>query len=158
MPASLRLQRRPRQLQRRLVSLFFWDLSIILAQISAAVVLACLFFSLPRLDLHLGKRIEALLPESVFHFFNSNAPIADPARLHTMESHLEHDFKATPANDSGGQKAFGLGSSKEEVLAAQGSPSSSSGNIWRYGASEVYFVSGRVAGWRNTPGDPLRLR
>ena len=157
MPASLRLQRKPWQ-PRRIPSLF-WDLSIVLAQISAAVVLACLLLSLPRLDLHIAKPLEATLPESVSHFFNSDAAIADPARVRTMESRAEEDFQQlAPANGSSDRKTFGMGSTKEEVMAAQGSPSGSGGNLWRYGDSEVYFVANRVVGWRDARSHPLRLR
>jgi len=160
MPASLRLQRKPRRLQRRLASLLFWDVSVVLAQMSLAVVLACLCLSIPRLDLHIGKRFQAILPESVSHFFSSDAAIADPATIDTMESRAKEDFQQlTPANSSSSdRKTFGTGSSKQEVLAAQGSPSSSGGNLWRYGDSEVYFLADRVVGWRNAPGHPLKLR
>jgi hypothetical protein len=130
-----------------------------LAQISGAVMLACLFLSLPRLDLRLGKRLQAILPESVVHFFSSDAPIADAARVHTVESRAKEDFQQlAPPNGSADRKTFGMGSTKEEVLAAQGSPDSSGGNLWRYGDSEVYFLADRVVGWRDTPANPLRLR
>jgi hypothetical protein len=139
--------------------LLFWDLSIALAHISGAVVVACLLASLPHLHLHIAKRVEAILPESVFHLFISDTPIADVARVHTMESRAKEDFQQlAPPSASGERKTFGLGSSKEEVLAAQGRPASSGGNLWRYGGSEVYFLTDRVVGWRDTPGNPLRLR
>jgi hypothetical protein len=159
MPASLRLQRRARRLRPCRASSLFWDFSIILAEISGVAVLACVLFSLPRLDLHVAKSLEAVVPESVFHFFSSDATIADPARVHTMESRAKEDFQQlAPPSASGERKTFGLGSNKEEVLAAQGRPSSSGGNLWRYGDSEVYFLADRVVGWRDTPGNPLRLR
>jgi len=159
MPASFRLQRKPRALQRRGPSSLFWDLSIVLAQISCAVVLVFFLLSLPRLDWHLAKRFEAILPESLSRFFNSDAPIANTAGVRTMKSRLEEDVEQlTPASGSGDRKNFGMGSSKLEVLAVQGSPSSASGNVFRYGASEVYFVGDRVVGWRDAPSDPLRLR
>jgi len=76
-----------------------------------------------------------------------------------MESRAAEDFQQlTPPSSSRDRKSFGVGSTKEEVLAAQGSPDSSGANLWRYGDSEVYFLADRVVGWRNTSGNRLRLR
>ncbi len=44
---------------------------------------------------------------------------------------------------------FTIGSSKEEVLAVQGTPSSIIGETWHYGYSSVKFVNGRVKGYSN---------
>jgi hypothetical protein len=54
-------------------------------------------------------------------------------------------------------KFFWLGSSKNEVLVAQGTPAYWSENTIGYGGSEVYFKAGKVAGWKNDPATvPLR--
>ncbi len=53
---------------------------------------------------------------------------------------------------------IGLGSTKEEVRAIQGPPTSESDDIWYYGDSEVHFTAGRVVGWRDSSANPLRLR
>jgi len=55
------------------------------------------------------------------------------------------------------QESFTVGSSKNEVLAVQGTPSRYSENVFGYGNSEVYFKNGRVVSWKNAPGPaPLR--
>lgn len=44
---------------------------------------------------------------------------------------------------------FTVGSTKDEVVAIQGTPDSFSENDFRYGSSHVYFESGRVVNWYN---------
>ena len=52
---------------------------------------------------------------------------------------------------------FWVGSSKNEVLAVQGTPTFWSENTFGYGGSEVYFKDGRVVSWKNDPATvPLR--
>jgi hypothetical protein len=52
---------------------------------------------------------------------------------------------------------FSIGSSKNEVLVVQGTPTSFSGDTFGYGRSEVYFEDNRVVRWRNDPSSiPLR--
>jgi len=45
-----------------------------------------------------------------------------------------------------------LGSTKDQVLAVQGTPTLLSDNTFGYGGSEVYFQSDRVIGWKADPG------
>ena len=45
---------------------------------------------------------------------------------------------------------FTLGSTKDEVLAIQGTPDSFSDDSFTYGFSTVYFSNGRVTSWRNS--------
>jgi len=54
---------------------------------------------------------------------------------------------------------FDVGSSKEDVQTAQGSPNYQSEQEWGYGQSRVYFDnSGKVIRWNESPFDPLRVR
>jgi hypothetical protein len=54
---------------------------------------------------------------------------------------------------------FWVGSSKNEVLAVQGTPTLWSENTFGYGRSEVYFENGRVVSWKNDPATvPLRAK
>jgi DnaJ domain len=63
---------------------------------------------------------------------------------------------------SGFEKAsarfFGRGSTKEDVLAAQGRPDRDAGSVWDYGLSRVYFENDRVTGWHEAQYNPLRVR
>lgn len=52
---------------------------------------------------------------------------------------------------------FGIGSSMLEVLAAQGTPTYVGDNNWKYGESSVQFSDGKVIGWQERPGSPLRV-
>lgn len=53
---------------------------------------------------------------------------------------------------------FGHGSTKAEVLSAQGTPDHDAGIFWDYGASRVYFEGDRVTGWQEAPLYPLRIK
>jgi len=48
---------------------------------------------------------------------------------------------------------FTLGSSSDEVLALQGTPSSIEGSRWRYDSSLIEFSAGRVQGYSNAAGN-----
>ncbi len=54
--------------------------------------------------------------------------------------------------------SFTVDSTKEEVLAVQGTPTHSDGRVFTYGNSKVYFNDGRVTRWHNSPTDPLKAR
>src|SRR3989344_1031416 len=64
----------------------------------------------------------------------------------------------TPKVENTNTGFFGKGSSKDEVIAAQGTPDHDAGNIWDYGLSRVYFENNRVKGWNEAPHNPLRVR
>jgi hypothetical protein len=53
-------------------------------------------------------------------------------------------------------RSFGVGSTKNEVLVVQGTPTFFSEDAFGYGGSEVYFKSGHVVSWKSDPGAPLR--
>lgn len=55
------------------------------------------------------------------------------------------------------RKFFTLGSTKSEVLAAQGTPTRLSEDRWGYGYSYVDFENGKVARWYNSEQDPLLI-
>jgi outer membrane protein assembly factor BamE (lipoprotein component of BamABCDE complex) len=63
---------------------------------------------------------------------------------------------STPVQNSLGY--FMVGSTKDEVLAAQGTPTAFSDNVWKYRSSSVYFKDGRVTNWDIWPGSPLNVR
>lgn len=50
---------------------------------------------------------------------------------------------------------FTIGSSRQDVLRIQGTPSRITEDVWHYGRSKVFFENGRVSGWKESPGDPL---
>jgi hypothetical protein len=52
-----------------------------------------------------------------------------------------------------------IGSTREEVLAQQGTPTASSPDKLVYGKSELYFKDGSVIGWRIDPvASPIRVK
>jgi hypothetical protein len=54
---------------------------------------------------------------------------------------------------------FAVGSTRDFVLAVQGTPTAFTQNKFEYGDSVVYFQNNRVASWKNDPASiPLRVR
>ena len=58
----------------------------------------------------------------------------------------------------GSSSFFTVGSTKDEVLAVQGTPTSFSEYQWSYGLSHVSFQGGRVTSWYVSPVNALRVR
>ncbi|HXS75979.1 MAG TPA: J domain-containing protein [Terracidiphilus sp.] len=57
-----------------------------------------------------------------------------------------------------GLTTFGIGSSKSDVIALQGTPTFFSENEFGYGNSRVFFQNNRVTGWKENSGStPLRV-
>ena len=53
---------------------------------------------------------------------------------------------------------FTVGSTKDEVLAVQGTPTEFSEDVFHYGLSTISFNNGVVESWDILPGDPLKVR
>ncbi|MFP5504586.1 MAG: hypothetical protein ACLGH6_00150, partial [Gammaproteobacteria bacterium] len=56
-----------------------------------------------------------------------------------------------------GKVFFTRGDTPGRVIEVQGIPTRTSGDLWFYGDSEVYFENGVVASWQSAPGYPLRV-
>ena len=69
-----------------------------------------------------------------------------PLRVRLLPSRIVHPTGTT----------FTIGSTQDEVLAIQGTPTAFNENVWRYGESSVQFRDGRVVDWRTAPGAPLK--
>jgi hypothetical protein len=55
------------------------------------------------------------------------------------------------------QPQFGLGASRQDVQAILGQPTSTGGQCWYYGKSEVCFQNDRVVSWYDSRETPLKL-
>ena len=56
-------------------------------------------------------------------------------------------------------ESFTVGSSKNEVLVVQGTPTAFTADRFSYGSSAVYFQNDRVVSWKNDPASiPLRVQ
>ena len=51
---------------------------------------------------------------------------------------------------------FTVGSTKDDVVRVQGPPDRMTGNVLKYGVSEVYLKNGRVESWHIDPSTPLK--
>jgi hypothetical protein len=64
-----------------------------------------------------------------------------------------------PSTTTSGQGYFTVGSTKDEVLAVQGTPTKFSEDFFYYGTSKVYFRNGVVESWDVLwPLNPLKVR
>jgi hypothetical protein len=53
---------------------------------------------------------------------------------------------------------FAVGSSKDEVLAVQGTPTQFTDSVFTYGYSKVFFKDGKVSTWNDSRSNPLKVR
>jgi hypothetical protein len=71
--------------------------------------------------------------------------------------HLNVQLRPGHAVD-GRMHSFTTGSTRDEVLAVQGTPTGFSYNTFEYGTSKVHFRDGRVSSWENAPAwIPLKV-
>lgn len=89
---------------------------------------------------------------SVFYFRNGTVagwkvdPSLIPLRVKLWPGHFDPDITS-----------FTVGSSKNDVIAVQGTPTLLTENKLGYGASEVFFENGKVTGWKDDrASEPLR--
>lgn len=53
---------------------------------------------------------------------------------------------------------FTVDSTKDEVLAIQGTPTEFTGSVFTYGYSRVFFVGDKVKSWEQSPANPLKAK
>ncbi len=75
------------------------------------------------------------------------------------QSHPDNPLKAShSAPDTAIRHSFfSYGATKTEVRTAQGTPSRETETLWEYGTSKIYFKSGKVTGWHESPLYPLKV-
>jgi hypothetical protein len=79
---------------------------------------------------------------------------------------LHHPDTATQAPDTTAQAPaespresgwIWIGSTLGDVYSAQGVPTSTEGETWHYGKSQIRFAQGKVISWNQHPDNPLRI-
>ncbi len=97
--------------------------------------------------------------QDVWYYGDSKVYFAKGKVLRWDESHGSPlRVSIVPLAEETNTSFFGRGSTKEEVLAAQGIPDRDAGSVWDYGLSRVYFEKDRVTYWYESQLDPLRTR
>ena len=100
------------------------------------------------------------MENNIWHYGESRVHFRDGRVTHWDENEanpLKARLVATASVPSNATH-FGIGSTKADVRAAQGSPMLETDTMWDYGNSRVYFKNGRVTSWEESPVRPLRLR
>lgn len=95
----------------------------------------------------------------VWHYGNSKIYFAG-GKVIGWEENMDSPLRVSlvPGQAASDNRYFRRGSTKEEVQAAQGVPDRDAGNVWEYGASQVYFEGDRVTEWQEAPLYPLRVK
>ncbi len=99
---------------------------------------------------------------ATYSFWSSHRPPADSVTLDATrlsgESALSdtRERAAYRQQIAGHLKFFTIGSSPDDVQAAQGIPTDIRNGVWYYAKSRVYFANGTVSHWIDDPSDPLQ--
>ena len=67
-------------------------------------------------------------------------------------------LKVKLASTSTGKSYFTVGSTHEEVIAIQGTPTTFTETRFTYGHSVIYFENDQVTHWENSPPNPLKVK
>jgi hypothetical protein len=79
----------------------------------------------------------------------------DDAELSPATPQSEHVQEATTAATPHSFARLALGMNRQQVLAIQGEPVSSTQEHWEYGPSWIAFTCGKLSDWYNSPLRPL---
>ncbi len=98
--------------------------------------------------------------DTSFHYGLSSVYFDAEGRVTTWENSAFKELKVRMGPMVASTRSyFTIGSSKDEVLAVQGTPDRFTDSSFRYGLSSVYFDSdGRVASWENSAFKELKVR
>src|SRR5262245_20463758 len=81
----------------------------------------------------------------------------EKGRVISWEEHVENPLRIDHHRVALlSERLFGVGSTKDEVRAIQGSATVETGNVWYYGSSKIYFERDLVVRWEESPMNPLR--
>lgn len=110
-------------------------------------------------DVYAIQGIPTRTENDIWHYGNSKVYFSH-GRVARWEESTDSPLRADIARsiEKPNPTHFGRGSSKQEVLAAQGAPDRDFGSVWDYGLSRVYFEKDRVTGWQESPINPLKVR
>jgi len=112
-----------------------------------------------------NKKSDPYMPPAILMPDHANLP--EPAEtdsssikppIRNKYSGKTNDVNSLKKNLLKRKEYFTLGSTTDDVLATQGTPTHISGNRWNYGFSYVDFEGGRVARWYNSKLEPLNIR
>jgi curved DNA-binding protein CbpA len=103
---------------------------------------------------------------SIFGGGSETAPVAAPLvsvpaaepEMEAKASSEEHVSVRTPAKPSRLLPLITVGLTRDEVISAQGEPTSSTNDKLMYGKSELDLKDGRVVGWKVEPRSPVRVK
>jgi hypothetical protein len=92
-----------------------------------------------------------------WHYGNSQIHFAQ-GKVISWNQHPDNPLRIArdqPIQLRGGY--FGVGSTKDEVRATQGTPVTETETVWDYGPSRIYFEHNRVIRWEESPMQLLRV-
>ena len=135
-----------------------WELSSAFGRIALGILCLLLLLMVLRYNRAIRKRLADTMPAPIAAFFREEGNSRVKAKPGERPGVVDKVFNALESEPPAPRTTFTMGSSEQQVLAAQGSPTRRTETTWHYGQSEVYFSAGRVVGWRNSESNPLRVR
>ncbi len=86
--------------------------------------------------------------------------ILSNGKVHSWRAYATSPLKAKllPAPQIEAREFFTVGSTRDEVLAVQGTPTKFTDNTLTYGLSEIILSNGKVVSWRQHATNPLKAR
>jgi hypothetical protein len=86
--------------------------------------------------------------EKLFRYGTSDVHFENGKVVSWRNGYPRLKVRMVAAPNLGGRNFFTVGSTKDQVIDAQGTPDSFTETSFTYGTSKVYFVDGRVKSWR----------
>lgn len=110
-------------------------------------------------DVYTVQGVPTRTEGDIWYYGNSKIHFAN-GKVIRWEENMDSPLRVSlvPGMQTGHERYFRRGSTKAEVMAAQGAPDRDAGNVWDYGVSRVYFEGERVTGWQEAPLYPLKIR
>jgi hypothetical protein len=96
-------------------------------------------------------------PDSLFHYDYSTVQFRDDKVVSWNSSYPPLKAKLLPKQPAAGGDFFTIGSTRDDVLAIQGSPTSFTDSLFHYDYSTVQFRDGKVVSW-NSSYPPLKAK
>ena len=143
-----------------------WEFSLAVGRVALGLVCLALIVTVVRHIPSVSDSLVKVLPQPIADFLRDEKRTPPPQgnKIEELRSRVTgsvfDDSKSarTEARSRSDPRSFGMGSTKEDVAALQGTPTRRTDSTWVYGESEVYFAGDRVIGWRNSTANPLRVQ
>lgn len=108
-------------------------------------------------DVYAIQGVPTVAQGDIWHYGRSEIRFAQ-GKVISWKEHPDNPLRiASDPFTQSHARYFGIGSTKDEVRAIQGTPVTETDTVWDYAPSRVYFERSRVVRWEESPMQPLRV-